>query len=182
MKIFNFWKFFQKTREKNVQNFSNFLIFGHFPPYFSKEALWPPLFLKFATFFENLVFAVEIRRKIGFWRLDMIFYAARREKLNAPIFSSFRAIFKAVERFWAKKIFIVKFKIRTCLTHVFFTIFGIFFYKEKIWRKKFFYKEKFQFPPYFRKFSKVDEIHVFSKFSKNRDFARLKAQPLFNIF
>ena len=142
----------------------------------------PPIF-EIATFLENLVFAVEIRRKIGFWRLDTFLKTARREKLNAPIFSSFRAIFKAVERFWAKKFFIVKFKIRTCLTHVFFTIFGIFFfYKEKIWRKKFFYKEKFQFPPYFRKFSKVDEIHVFSKFSKNRDFARLKAQPIFNIF
>ena len=40
-----------------------------------------------------------------------------------------------------------------------------------------FYKEKWPFPPYFSKIRESDKIHVFSKFSKNRDFAGLKAQP-----
>ena len=34
-------------------------------------------------------------------------------------------------------------------------------------------EEKSRFPPYFWKFSKVDEIHVFSKFSKTRVFYQL---------
>ena len=77
---------------------------------------------------------------------------------------------------------VIKIKKFLSVTHVFSPILEKFFIRKKYGVKKFFYKEKFQFPPYFRKFSKVDEIHVFSKFSKNRDFARLKAQPLFNIF
>ena len=58
----------------------------------------------------------------------------------------------------------------------------------KIWRKwpiflsqKNFYKEIWSFPPYFQKFQKSkksDQMYVFSKKSKNRDFAMPRAPAL----
>ena len=63
-------------------------------------------------------------------------------------------------------------KNRTCHTHVFFTILGIFFIRKKYGGKNFFmaeigfYKEKWPFPPYFWKFSKVIKYTCFRNFRK----------------
>ena len=57
-------------------------------------------------------------------------------------------------------------KNRTCLTHVFFAIFGIFFYKEKIWRKNFFIRKNSNFRHIFENSRKLMKYTCFRNFRK----------------